>query len=262
MNTSLAGTVQVVTGASGGIGAAVARAFVAEGARVVLHHHRGGERAAALASELGGRRATLARADLTDERDVDAMWERIVATHGRVDGVVVNAGIWIAEEVPVCDMSLAQWRHTLDTDLTSAFLTCRGFLRHLKAVPRDDASIVLIGSTAALFGEAGHADYSAAKAAMSYGLTRSLKNEIVRVAPRGRVNCVCPGWVATPMAEDALRDPGVVHRATCTMPMRKVAQPEDVASMVVALASPALGAHVSGVVLPVHGGMEGRLLHP
>ncbi len=88
----------------------------------------------------------------------------------------------------------------MDTDLTGAFLTTRGFLRHLADSPREEASIVFVASTAALFGEENHTDYSAAKAAMAYGMTRSLKNEIVRLAPRGRVNCVCPGWVMTPMA--------------------------------------------------------------
>jgi len=159
-------------------------------------------------------------------------------------------------------MPLDQWRETVDADLTSVFLTCRAFLRHLADQPRESASIVLVGSTAALFGEAGHVDYSAAKAGMTYGLTLSLKNEIVRLAPRGRVDCVCPGWTDTPMAAGHTGDAKAVRRATSTMALRKIARPEDVASAIVFLASDALSGHISGVILPVEGGMEGRLLHP
>jgi len=159
-------------------------------------------------------------------------------------------------------MSLDQWRETIDADLTSVFFTCRAFLRHLAQEPRESAALVLVGSTAALFGEEGHADYSAAKAALTYGLTLSLKNEIVRLAPRGRVNCVCPGWTRTAMAEYAMSDPKAVRRAQSTMALRKVATPQDVASAIVFLASDRLAGHLSGTILPVAGGMEGRLLHP
>jgi len=99
-------------------------------------------------------------------------------------------------------MSLRQWRKTQDAVLTSAFLTLRAYLRRVARQRRGNA--VLIASTAALFGEAGHADYASAKAGMAYGLTLSLKNEIARIAPRterycgGRVNCVCPGWTLVP----------------------------------------------------------------
>ena len=96
---------------------------------------------------------------------------------------------------------------------------------------------------------------------MAHGLTASLKNEIVRLAPRGRVNCVCPGWVRTPMAEEALAESGALDRVTATMALRKVAEPEDIARAVVYLMSPALAGHVSGTIVPVDGGMEGRLLH-
>jgi len=188
------------------------------------------------------------------------MFAAALADAGKLDGIVVNAGIWIAEDAPVHEMTLAQWEKTLATNLTGAFLSCRGFMRHLAGVPREEASIVLIGSTAGLVGEAGHADYAAAKAAMTYGLMKSLKNEIVTLVPRGRVNCVCPGWVATEMAQAALADPEVVRRATSTMSLKKVAEPEDVARAVVYLCSSALSGHVSGAILPVHGGMEGRLL--
>ncbi|MBN2445956.1 MAG: SDR family oxidoreductase, partial [Phycisphaerae bacterium] len=179
-----------------------------------------------------------------------------------LDVVVVNAGIFTPESVPLAEMSTEQWHATMSADLDSAFFTCRAFLRHLKVQPRESASIVLVGSTAAIFGEAGHADYSAAKAAMTYGLTRTLKNEIVQFAPRGRVNCVCPGWTRTPMAEDALRDEAAVRRVQSTMALRKIATADDVAAGIVFLASDKLAGHLSGTIMPVAGGMEGRLLYP
>jgi 3-oxoacyl-[acyl-carrier protein] reductase len=189
------------------------------------------------------------------------MFAESLAFFSRIDGVVVNAGIWIADEVPVHRMTLSQWQRTMDTDLTGAFLTSRGFLRHLSDSPREEASIVFVASTAALFGEENHTDYAAAKAAMAYGMTRSLKNEIVRIAPRGRVNCVCPGWVLTPMAAKSMADESAVARVTATMSLRKIATPEDVARAIVFLSSSRLAGHLSGTILPLAGGMEGRWLH-
>lgn len=260
MNSDLSGQAVLITGASGGIGQATARAFAAEGARVGVHYHRNNRAAETLAAELDGGAVPL-RADLRDEEQVAAMFAHAVEAFGRLDAVVVNAGVWVERPTPLGEMSLEQWEETLATDLTSAFLTCRGFLRHLAAAPREAASIVLVGSTAALFGEEGHADYSAAKAALSYGLTRTLKNEIVRLAPRGRVNCVCPGWVATPMSDAVVEDKEAVERVTATMALRKIATAEDVARAIVFLTSDRLAGHLSGTVLPVAGGMEGRLLH-
>jgi 3-oxoacyl-[acyl-carrier protein] reductase len=93
------------------------------------------------------------------------------------------------------------------------------------------------------------------------GLLLSLKNEVVRIAPRARVNAVCPGWTASPMTRAELDDPELVRRVTRTMPLRKVARPEDVAAQVVALASDEISGHVTGQVITVAGGMEGRVLH-
>jgi 3-oxoacyl-[acyl-carrier protein] reductase len=259
MDTHLKDQVVLVTGASGGIGAATARLLAGEGARLVLHAHRHPERTAELARTVPTAVEQVV-ADLRDEESVDAMYERAVGAFDRIDALVVNAGIWPPAAVPLHEMTLDRWRATLEADLDSAFLTCRGFMRHLADRPRDDASIVLVGSTAAIFGEAGHSDYAAAKAAMVYGLTRSLKNEIAALAPRGRVNAVCPGWTDTPMAAEGLGDPNLVRRVFATMPLRKVASPADVARAIVFLSSSTLAGHVSGAILPVAGGMEGRVL--
>jgi 3-oxoacyl-[acyl-carrier protein] reductase len=142
--------------------------------------------------------------------------------------------------------------------LTATFLTARAYLRHVEATGA--GSLVMIGSTAGLFGEAGHADYAAAKAAIAQGLALSLKNEVVRTAPAARVNVVAPGWTVSPMTADDLTEEAVA-RVTATMALRKVAQAEDVARAVAFLCSPRAAGHVSGQVITVAGGMEGRLLH-
>ena len=257
VETGLRGTGVLVTGASGGIGAACARAFAAEGARVALHFHRGRERAEALAAEVGV--APTLPADLRDEAEVDRLFDEAREALGAVDVCAAVAGVWPSEDVPVWQLSLARWEETLRANLTATFLTARGFLREVERTGR--GSLVLIGSTAGLFGEAGHADYAAAKSAVVQGLLLSLKNEIVRISPQARVNAVCPGWTESPMTRSSLADPGLVRRASRTMALRKVAQPEDVAAQVVVLASDRLSGHVTGQVVTVAGGMEGRILH-
>jgi 3-oxoacyl-[acyl-carrier protein] reductase len=243
----LAGRRALVTGASGGIGQAVARALAAEGAEVVAHYHRNGDAAAALAAEIGG---VARQADLRDEAAVDALF----AQAGRIELCVANAGVWPEEDVPVAELPLERWRATLDANLTATFLTARAFARVLAGGP---GALVLVASTAGRFGEAGHADYAAAKAAIAYGLALSLKNEI---AP-ARVNVVAPGWTVSPMTEGALtRD--VVEHVTATMPLRKVGRAEDVAAAVAWLLSDRAAGHLTGEVVTVAGGMEGRLLNP
>jgi 3-oxoacyl-[acyl-carrier protein] reductase len=252
MDTGLSGKRILVTGASGGIGAATARAFAAEGCVVVAHWHRGRERAEALATELG---CELVQADLRDEGEVDGMY----AAAGALDVCAAVAGVWPAPDEPVWELPLERWRATLDANLTAAFLTARGFLRGV--AERGHGSLVVVGSTAGSFGEAGHADYAAAKSALMFGLVRSLKNEVVRVAPRARVNGVAPGWTVSPMTRGVLDD-ALVERVSRTMPLRKVAVPEDVARQIVVLASDELSGHVTGQIVTVAGGMEGRVLHP
>jgi 3-oxoacyl-[acyl-carrier protein] reductase len=249
METGLAGKRVLVTGASGGIGSACARAFAAEEAEVVVHYHRGLERAETLAAELGAR---VAGADLTRQDDVD----RLFAKAGALDICVAVAGAWPAEDLPVWELPLERWRATLDANLTASFLTARAFLRQLEGA----GALILVGSTAGIFGEAGHADYAAAKSAILGGLLLSLKNEIVRKAPGARVNAVAPGWTESPMTRGYVSDEQV-RRVSRTMALRKVAQPEDIACQVVVLASDRLSGHVTGQVVTVAGGMEGRVVH-
>ncbi|HPM23495.1 MAG TPA: SDR family oxidoreductase [Phycisphaerae bacterium] len=261
MDTGLQDQCVLITGASGGIGLPTAEAFAAEGARLVLHGHRHMEPLHALRSRLSVPSVVLS-ADLRDETQVERLFADALQFAPRIDVVVANAGAWVKDAIPLHEMTHAQWDETLAADLTSVFLTCRAFLRHLAATPRASAALVLVGSTAAIFGEADHADYAAAKAAVTYGLMLSLKNEIVRLAPRGRVNAVCPGWTRTASAADQLAGSDVLRRVQATIALNKIATPQDVAAAIVFLASERLAGHISGVVLPVAGGMEGRLLHP
>jgi 3-oxoacyl-[acyl-carrier protein] reductase len=257
VDTGLAGKRVLITGASGGIGGACAREFAAEGCHVVLHFHQGRDRAEALSDELGG--VPILGADLRREDEVDELFRRSIEALGELDVCAAVAGKWSEEDLPLWEVPLERWEKTLRDNLTTTYLTARGFLREVAR--NGHGSLVMIGSTAGLFGEAGHADYAAAKSAIVHGLLLSLKNEIVRVAPRGRVNAVCPGWTESPMTRTTLTDPDLVRRVTRTMPLRKVARPEDVARQVVVLASDQLSWHVTGQVMTVAGGMEGRLLH-
>jgi 3-oxoacyl-[acyl-carrier protein] reductase len=252
VDTGLQGKRVLVTGASGGIGSACARAFAAEGAQVVLHYHRGADRARSLSEELGG--APAVAADLTKEDEVDHLF----AEAGELDVCAAVAGAWPEPDQPVWKLPLDRWEATVRVNLTATFLTARGFLRGVERTGH--GSLVLVGSTAGLFGEAGHADYAAAKSGIVHGLLLSLKNEIVRIAPHARVNAVCPGWTYSPMTRGALDDE-LVDRITRTMPLRKVARAEDIASQVVVLASDELSGHVTGQIVTVAGGMEGRVVH-
>jgi 3-oxoacyl-[acyl-carrier protein] reductase len=256
LDTGLDGKGVLVTGGAGGIGSATVRAFSGEGARAAIHYLTSAARARDLARSAGG---VALRADLTVEAEVDSLVARAAEALGRVDVLVANAGRWPSEDEPVWDMTLERWRRTMAVDLDSVFLCCRAFLRHVART--GTGNIVIVGSTAGLFGEAGHADYAAAKSAITGGLLQSLKNEIVRIAPAGRANAVCPGWTRTEMARAALADRDLERRVTRTMALRKLGRAEDVARAIVALASDRVSGHVTGQVISVAGGMEGRVIH-
>jgi 3-oxoacyl-[acyl-carrier protein] reductase len=224
---------------------------------VVVHYNRGEERGRALAEELGG--APVVRADLTAEDEVEALFEAARAAVGSVDVCAAVAGMWPSEDVPVWELPLERWEETVRANLTATFLVARAFLREVALTGH--GSLVLVGSTAGVFGEAGHADYASAKSAITAGLLLSLKNEITRIAPLGRVNAVAPGWTETPMTRGRV-DPAQIDAISRTMALRKVARPEDVAAQVVVLASDTLSGHVTGQLVVVAGGMEGRTVHP
>lgn len=264
MDTGLKGKVVLITGASGGIGSGIAKKFAEEGAKLVLHYRKGGAKAKQLAAELSEADSLVIRANLSMEAEAKGLIANSVKRFGRIDTLVANAGAWETRDVPLHNMSSRQWRQTFEGVLTNTFYTVREFLR--VAARQRQGNLTLVASTAAMFGEAGHADYASAKAAMAYGLTRTLKNEIARLAPHtrdycgGRVNCVCPGWTVVPRLAAKLQQEKMIRKVTATMALPQLARPEDIANAVVFLSSDRLARHITGQILSVAGGMEGRQL--
>src|SRR5262249_20179075 len=152
-------------------------------------------------------------ADLAVEAEADALVPRAVEALGRLDICVANAGVFDNRPTPIWESSLERFRAGIDGNLIATWLTCRAVLRHVREA--GTGTIVLVGSTAGVFGEAGHAEYASAKSAINDGLAKTLKNEIVQIAPRGRVNVVAPGWTVTPMVAPTL-DAAAIERSTRT----------------------------------------------
>lgn len=250
-----------ITGASGGIGQAIARQFVAENANVVVHYNSNQDSAEQLVGEFGEDRSLAVPANLRDEAAVASAFAKAIDKFGALDILIANAGVWPPDHVPVHEMTVDQWQTTMDNNLKSVFLSCRQFIQQVRVSQIEDPAIVMIGSTAGIFGEAGHGDYAATKSALIHGLTLTLKNEIVEVAPRGRVNTISPGWVVTPMARKFTDNGQSIKRALSTIALRKVAAPEDIANAVLFLSSTKVAGHITGQALTVSGGMEGRRLY-
>ena len=227
----LDGKAALVTGASGGIGAAIARALHTQGAVVALSGTRR-DALEALAIQLGDR-AHVCPADLRDASEPDALIETAEAAVGPLHILVNNAGM--TRDMLALRMSDQDWQSVLDVDLSAPF--------------RRAGRIVNISSIVGATGNAGQANYAAAKAGL-VGLTKALAQE---VASRGvTINAVAPGFVVTPMT-DVL---GEAQRAKLTdsIPLKRLGQPEDIAAAVVYLASDEAG-WVTGATLHVNGGM-------
>ena len=255
MDLGLTGKKVLVTGGAGGIGAEICRGFAREGASVVIHYLSSRDAAVELATGIGGIAVT---ADLTDGDATDAMFDSVVDEIGGIDVCVANAGRYPGEDSPIWQISSDRWRRTLEENLTTTFHTARAFLRHATVARK--GSLVLVGSTAGQFGEAGSSDYAAAKGAINTGLLLSLKNEAARIGDGVRVNAVAPGWTITPKREATGIDDEHVHRATATMSRKQLGAPIDVANQVVILASDRVSGHLTGQVVTIAGGMEGRLI--
>ena len=243
----LRGSRAVVSGASRGIGAATARMLAASGADVVVGYRSRAADAEAVAADVraAGRRAATCGADLTTPGGCEALVGAAADAFGGVDVVVVNHGVWPADEVPVAAMDDARWGRTMREDLDSVFWLSRAAARALG----DGGRLVLVSSTAGQRGEAFHADYAATKGAM----ISFVKSLAVELAPAGvTVNCVAPGWVDTEMTAPAMQAGGR-ERIAATIPVGRVATAEDVAGPILFLCSP-LARHVTGEVLNVNGG--------
>jgi 3-oxoacyl-[acyl-carrier protein] reductase len=240
----LTGKVALVTGATGGIGEAIAAALHRQGAKVALTGRREAE-LARVAEALGGDRVLVAPADLADPAAPAALVEKVEAELGGLDILVNNAGF--TRDMLALRMGDADWNAVLDVDLTAPFRLARAALRGM--MKRRSGRIVSIASIVGVTGNAGQANYAAAKAGL-IGMSKSLAQE---VATRGvTVNVVAPGFVKTAMTD-------VLPEAAKTtlmsrIPTGRMGAPEDIAAAVVYLASPEAG-WVTGQTLHVNGGM-------
>lgn len=237
------GKVALVTGASGGIGKAIAEALHAQGATVALSGTRL-EPLEALQSELGERSAVHAT-NLSDMEAVDALPKAVEAAHGSLDILVNNAGI--TRDNLFMRMKDEEWEQVIAVNLTASFRLCRAALRGM--MKRRWGRMINITSVVGTTGNPGQGNYCASKAGL-VGMSKSLAQE---VASRNvTVNCVAPGFIATPMT-NALNDQQK-ERILQTIPAGKLGDPVDVAAAVSYLASDAAG-YVTGQTLHVNGGM-------
>jgi NAD(P)-dependent dehydrogenase (short-subunit alcohol dehydrogenase family) len=254
----------LITGAAGGIGLTIARLFLEQGANVSLHYNRTVDTLTPLLNEYPDRSYALS-INGTDEQAVQKGIEESCARFGLINVGIINHAIFSGQDIPIWDMSIDQWQRTIDVNLTSYFLYAREWCRQLKRLKStiDDtnlnANLIFIGSTAGKFGEANHIDYATSKGALQSGFILSLKNEIVQIHPHARCNIIAPGWTRTPMAETSIAQ-GKHLKALRTTPLRKVASTEDVAQACLFFASNKTAGHLTGNVLMLHGGMEGRVL--
>jgi 3-oxoacyl-[acyl-carrier protein] reductase len=239
----LTGRNALVTGASGGIGGEIARALHAQGAAVALSGTRR-EALEALAGELGAR-AHVCPANLAEPAEAAALIGAAEAAMGSVDILVNNAGL--TKDGLALRMSDADWAQVLDVDLAAPFRLSRAALKFM--LRRRSGRIINIGSVVGSTGNAGQANYAAAKAGL-IGLTKALAQE---VASRGiTVNLIAPGFVTTPMT-DALTEAQKAAMAE-KIPLGRLGAPGDVAAAAVYLASAEAG-WVTGATLHVNGGM-------
>lgn len=247
LSIDLRGRSALVTGGSRGVGRAVALMLARAGADVGIGYHsraREAEETVAAIRALGRRGWSLA-SDISTAEGTQALFDGAEAELGGLDVVVVNAGIWPPDEVPIAEMTWDQWSRTMRVNLDSVFHAVRLAATRV----RDGGSIVLVSSTAGQRGEAFHADYAASKGAM-ISLTKSVA---VELGPRDvRVNCVAPGWIDTEMVAGAFAELGreAVERG---IPLGRVASAEDVAGPVLFLCSH-LARHLTGEILNVNGG--------
>ena len=241
----LDGRLAVVTGGARGIGLATARAFVEAGAQVVLLDRDGAEATAAARSLDGTVAAGAMALDVADADAVERAFDTVAQRHGRIDILVNNAGVSIRK--PSLELSLADWQQVLAVNLTGAFLCARA------AVARMPATGGAIVNTASIMGLSGGGPYAnPAYHATKGALVNLTRAHAVEWAPRGvRVNAVAPTWTETGFIR-ALDGP-VRERLCALMPLGRMAEPEEVASAILFLASPA-AAMVTGHILAVDGG--------
>jgi len=245
---TLEGRSALVTGASRGIGRAVATLFGRLGAGVVVNYIRDEPAARAVVDAIrqSGAQAFTVQADLSSVSEAGRLVSETVSLLGKLDLLVVNHGIW--KRASIHTMTPEEWDETLRVNLTSAYAICHHAARHM--IPRRSGNIITIASTSGQRGEAHYSHYSATKGAL-LSFTKSLAAEL---APHGiRVNGVAPGWVLTDMTRQIFDDPKAASEALRPIPLGRPGTPEEIAGPVAFLASD-LASFMYGEILCVNGG--------
>ena len=242
---SLDGQTALVTGASRGIGRAVALALAGEGAEVVVNYASSSDAAEAVVAEIQaiGGSAYALQADVADEASVEDLFKTVLKRSGRIDVLVNNAGI--TRDGLLMRMKTEDWQAVINLNLTGVFLCTRAVTRPM--LKQRSGRIINITSVVGLMGDAGQANYAAAKAGV-VGLTRSSAKEM---ASRGiTVNAVAPGFIATDMTKDL-----EAEAILAAIPLGRFGTPDQVAGTVRFLAADPAAAYITGQVLQVDGGM-------
>jgi 3-oxoacyl-[acyl-carrier protein] reductase len=248
MNLDLANKIGLVTGASSGIGAAVARILAEEGADVVVGfgHDDAGARDTVRFVESKGRRAWLSQMDIRNPRSVTDAAEKLKTAVSRLDMLILCAGQNIV--TPWKEITSDEWNQVIGVNLSGAFFV----LQALVPLMREGGSIITVASVAAQTGAPHHLHYAAAKAGL-VNLTKSLARDL---APRIRVNCVAPGITLTAMGRDTLASLGADY-AEAKLPVQRYASAEEIARCIVFVASPIAG-FMTGATVDINGGREMR----
>jgi len=244
----LADRVALVTGGSRGIGRAVVALLASCGAHVVVNYVKGADTATATVNMAlaHGVKAVAIKADVSQLDEAERLLQETLEHFGRIDFLICNAGIW--EGAPVETISEELWDKTLDINLKGTWSTCRAAVPLMKK--QKFGRIVIVSSTAGQRGEAYVSNYAASKGAQ-ISFTKSLAPELASFGIN--VNCVAPGWVATEMTSEALADGSKHESIVKSIPLGRVATPDEIAGPIVFLCSE-WADHITGEVLNVNGG--------
>lgn len=247
----LKGRVAVVTGASRGLGKAMAVALAAEGTRVALVSRNEGDldRVADEIAGDGGEAAVFVT-DVAREDQVEKTKEKILARFGTVNILINNAGLAVRR--PVTELTVEEWRAVMETNVTSAYLMCHAFVPHITG--HGYGRILNVASTMASVSLPGRTAYSASKSAL-LGFTRSLAQELA--AERVTVNTISPGLFETELARPIFDNPELLTQFMSNIPLNRAGQPEELGGLAVYLCSEAAG-YITGTDILIDGGWTAR----